>query len=495
MHALGPEVVRWLRARVKVLDFHADFIRAAFADDIQIAALSVPRGSAKTWIAGMLAAAGITPGSPLWEPSIETLVVSGSLEQSRTLLGFVKEALGEDLEEHYRVLDSGQRLAVTHKATSTRLRVLSSSGKRAMGLANFGTIYADEPGSWELRGGQLLHDALRQSLGKRPGQRLVLIGTRAPAPDGSWWPGLLDAGSGAGVHVTVRTAPRDEPWDAWPTIRKVNPLLMHNASLRATILRERDEARRNPTLRPAFEAYRLNRQVDVYSDPLVPVEVWRAVEAREAPPRSGRPIVGMDLGGERAWSAAWCLWPNGRSECYAVCPGIPDLAERERADAMPRGLYRRLAEDGVLIVDEDLHVSRPSVLVDHLVAEGIRPEVVLCDRFAIGTLRDAVAGRWPIRDRVTRWSEATEDVAGFRQVAADGPLSIAPHCRALARTSIGQATVKSDDQGSARLEKRRHGRSRDDVAVAGVLAAGELARRRRRPPRRAPRSSLTFEGR
>ena len=494
MHALGHRVVRWLRARTKVLEFHREFIRSAFAEDIQIAALSVPRGSAKTWIAGQLAACGITPGSPLWEPGIETLVVSGSLEQSRVLLAFVKEALGEAIDD-YRVLDSGQRLAVTHRATGTKLRVLSSSGKRAMGLANFSTIYADEPGSWELRGGQLMHDALRQSLGKRLGQRLVLIGTRAPAPDGSWWPGLLDAGSGSGTHVTVRSAPREEAWDAWSTIRKVNPLVMHNESLRKTILRERDEARRNPTLRPAFEAYRLNRQVDVFSDPLVPVEVWRAVEVREVPPRSGRPVVGMDLGGERSWSAAWCLWPNGRSECFAVCPGIPELGERERADAQPQGLYRRLADDGVLIVDEDLHVSRPSVLVEHLVAEGIRPEVVICDRFAIGTLRDAVAGRWPIRDRVTRWSEATEDVAGFRQIAADGPLSIASHCRGLARTSIGQATVKSDDQGNARLEKRRHGRSRDDVAVAGVLAAGEIARRRRRPPRRAPRSSLTFEGR
>ena len=311
---LGDQVVRSLGQRVTVLRFHADWIRAAFAPDIQVAALSCPRGSAKTWIAGQLAALAMRPGSATWEPGIETLMVSASLEQSRTLLGFVREAL-TDVEDQYRWLDSGQRLACTHKETGTKLRVLSSSGKRAMGLSQFSTIYADEPGSWQVRGGALMWDALRQSLGKRPGQRLLLIGTRAPSEEGSWWPSLLDGGSGPGTHVAVLTAPDSEPWDAWSTIRKVNPLAMHNEALRKTILRERNDARRDESQRPAFEAYRLNRQVEVYKDMLIPVDAWKRVEARPVPPREGRPIIGLDLGAERSWSAAWCLWPNGRSEC------------------------------------------------------------------------------------------------------------------------------------------------------------------------------------
>ena len=51
---LGDQVIRALRQRATVLPFHADWIKAAFADDIQVAALSCPRGSAKTWIAGQL---------------------------------------------------------------------------------------------------------------------------------------------------------------------------------------------------------------------------------------------------------------------------------------------------------------------------------------------------------------------------------------------------------------------------------------------------------
>ena len=166
--ALGLQVITALRERVPVLPFHRAWIRAVYQPDIQIGVLSCPRGAAKTWIAGQLAALALRPGSPTFQKGIEVLGVSASLEQSRVLLSFVREALA-DVEDEYRWLDSGQRLACTHKRTGTKLRILSSSGKRAMGLAGFSTIFADEPGSWEARGGALMWDALRQALGKRGG--------------------------------------------------------------------------------------------------------------------------------------------------------------------------------------------------------------------------------------------------------------------------------------------------------------------------------------
>ena len=388
MHA--DAVIDDLRSRTEVLPFHRRWLAGAYAPSIEIAALSCPRGSAKTWLIGNLAAQALTPGSPTFEPGVEVLGVSASLEQSRVMLSFCREALGQR-EADYRWLDSGQRLAVTHKASGAKFRILSSSGKRAMGLANFGTIFADEPGSWEVRGGALMWDALRQSLGKRPGQRLLAIGTRAPAEPDSWWPALLDGGSGAGTHIEAMTAPEGAPWDAWSTIRACNPMVLHNASLRRTVLRERNEARRNPTLRPAFEAFRLNRQVDVQREVLLSVADWERVEARPVPPREGRPIVGIDLGGERSWSGAFALWPNGRAECLATVPGVPDLAERERQDARPRGLYCRLADAGVLLVDEGKRMARVSLLVDALLERGIMPAVMVADAFSAASC----ATRWP----------------------------------------------------------------------------------------------------
>ena len=126
--ALGDQIVRALRQRVRVLPFHADWIKATFADDIQISAMSCPKGSAKSWCVGHLAALGLRPGSPLFQPGIETLVVSASLEQSRIILGFVCEAL--DVFDDYRWLDSGQRLAVTHKPTGTSANPVRGAAAR-----------------------------------------------------------------------------------------------------------------------------------------------------------------------------------------------------------------------------------------------------------------------------------------------------------------------------------------------------------------------------
>ena len=479
--AVGSSVHADLRRRgVELLPLHRIWLGAAFAPDIQIAALSCPRGNGKTWLIGNLAAQAISPGSATFEPGREVLGVSASLEQSRIMLAFCREALG-GREGEYRWLDSGQRLAVTHKASGSKFRILSSSGKRAMGLAGFSTIYADEPGAWEARGGALMWDALRTSLGKLRGQRFLLIGTRAPAEPDSWWPALLDAGSGPGTHVAILTAPDGAPWHTWETIRRVNPMARRNAELRKTILRERDEARRNPTLQPAFEAFRLNRQVETAREMLVELDDFRRMERRPLPDREGKPIVGLDLGAERSWSAAWCLWENGRSEAYALVPGIPDLETREKQDAIPKGIYRRLADSGALIVQDGVRVSDPAVLIEHLLANDIVPAAMYCDRFILGALRDAVDGRWPIVDRKTRWSEATEDIAAFRRGVKDGPLAIDPQSRDLIFVSLSGARVKSDDQGSCRLEKTRRARSRDDVAVAGVLAAGAMERARRAP--------------
>ena len=129
--SLGSAIVKALRERVKILPFHAKWIASTFDPAIQISALSCPRGSAKTWIAGQLAALSLRPGSPTWQAGIETLAVSASLEQSRVLLGFVREALA-DIEADYRWLDSGQRLACDsqgHRHASCGFSPAPASGR------------------------------------------------------------------------------------------------------------------------------------------------------------------------------------------------------------------------------------------------------------------------------------------------------------------------------------------------------------------------------
>ena len=59
----------------------------------------------------------------------------------------------------------------------------------------------DEPGAFEVTGGEALWDAVVTALGK-PGSalRVLLIGTRAPARSG-WWLRLLDGGSRESTYI------------------------------------------------------------------------------------------------------------------------------------------------------------------------------------------------------------------------------------------------------------------------------------------------------
>ena len=74
-----------------------------------------------------------------------------------------------------------------------RLRILKfrEAQEIPMGLSQFSHIFADEPGSWESRGGALLSAGIdRLTRCKRPNQRIVIIGTRrAPVHLRlhSWW--------------------------------------------------------------------------------------------------------------------------------------------------------------------------------------------------------------------------------------------------------------------------------------------------------------------
>ena len=92
-------------------------------------------------------------------------------------------------------------------------------------------------------------------------------------------------------------------------------------------------------LKGRFLSFRLNLPSGDESEVLLTVTDWERVTAREVPEREGRPIVGVDLGGGRAWSAAVAVWGNGRVEARAVAPGLPDLEEQERRDRVAPGTY------------------------------------------------------------------------------------------------------------------------------------------------------------
>ena len=260
-------------------------------------------------------------------------------------------------------------------------------------------------------------------------------------------------------------------------------MLAHNPELADVVRMERDAARKDKSKVPAFRAWRVHQSLDPAAEMLLNLADWLKVADRDAPPREGRPVVGVDLGESRSWSAAVCWHTNGRVECYAAVAGIPDIAAREKQDGQPKGTYQRLVDNGSLVVDHGRRSCRPEVLIDHLLVVGVEPDYIVADRFLQRRLEDTVGARWPVRFARNQWSESTQAIADFRELLVDHGHAVAPEGVDLMRVSLAAASVKRDAQGSRRIVKRRNGRSRDDVAVAGCLAASEIAAALRNPPR------------
>ena len=462
---------------IKLRPFQKEFLRRALARDVDIAAMSGPRGSGKSFLAAHIITRALTPGDSLFQPGKEVVQCAGSIEQARMVYGFVRQAL--ESTGKYRFIDSTTRLGITHRESNTKLRIISSNGKTAMGLVNVSLAVADEPGSWETGGGLLMWDALTGALGK-PGSpmKIIVIGTLAPAARGAghWWWDLIHDGTNRSTYVMALQGDA-ATWDKWSTIRKANPLTAISPDQRRKLLEERDAARRDSRLKARFLSYRLNIPSADESDVLLTVDDWKGVEARATPERVGRPVVAVDLGGGRAWSAAVAVYMNGRTEAIAVAPGIPSLAEQEKRDRVPAGTYEKLYDMGQLDVAEGLRVQPPAQLWEGIRERWGRPLVVVCDRFRLPELQDAIGGGVRIEPRVTRWSDASFDIRALRKMAKDGPLSVDAESRLLIATSLSRAEVKNDDAGSVRMVKHgNNNTARDDVAAALILAAGAVER-------------------
>ena len=451
--------------------FQRRFVARVVAPGIRRAALSLPRGNGKSWLAGYLASEALRPGGALFRAGDENVLLSGSFDQARYVYRFAKGLLGEG---EYVYADNKQRMEIRHKASGTRLTVKSSRARGAFGIVGARIAIADEPGAWDTAGGELMADALDTALGK-PGSDLVVvyIGTLAPARAG-WWRQLVEAGSHDSTYVQALQGD-PEKWDRWPEIRRCNPLMSRFPESRKTLLEERDAARRDTRLKSRFLSYRMNCPTQDEVTVLLTVDEYRRVMDREVPPRHGRPVGAVDLGAGRAWSAGCLMWKNGRTEAFALAPGTPSIEHQERRDGVPTGTYHRLVADGVLTTDGDLRVPRVKTLVDRMLTA--RPRTITCDRFRLSELQDAVGGRCRVEPRGQRWSEASEDIRALRRLALDGPLSVEGRSRHLLAASLAASKVESDDQGSLRLIKSSSTNSgRDDVVVAWVLACGARAR-------------------
>ena len=376
-----------IRSADGLLGFQADFCRAITRKDHPpaIACLSTARGNGKSWLAGYLIAKALTPGDPLHEDGIENVLVASSRQQAAIVLNFSRNFLGEESGHRWR-LDGCE-----HLASRARVRIISSDSRRAMGLgANSRLVVCDEPGSWAPQSGRRLWEAVTGAIGKRK-TTVIAIGTLAPSPLQGWWPSVVAAGSGEGRHCALLQADPDL-WESFDEVLRVNPVAAINPFLKQTLAREHQTALESERAARTFRQFRLNLPGDpVDQQPLVTTAEWMRVCARPVPACEGKPVVGVDLGGTRSWSAACALWPSGRIEAWAIAPGQPSLADQERADQIPTGTYEELAKSGGLSVDAGHAVPDIGLLLARIWSWS--PAVIVCDPFRVQELHQVVGGR------------------------------------------------------------------------------------------------------
>ena len=336
--------------------FQEDFVERAF--EVSTAALSMPRGNGKSWLAAKIVAREF----PQIHKSQEIVLAAASIEQCRAVIGFIEDMLGErGPHGRYRYQRSATRSGIT-RGDGARVRVIGSNGRTAMGLVRCPLVVADEPGAWHSVGGQLLADAIDTAQGK-PGSplRVIYIGTLAPATEG-WWHDLVENGSGTDRYVrALRGSDKFFDPEVFETVEqqdeeilRVNPLAAVDMNFHKKLFLERDEALHDARLRTRFLRYRLNCPVHDQETVLLTVDQWDVITHRAVPPAYGRPLVGVDMGQSRAWSAAVAIYPNGRTEAgeerQSSRGHVPKASRRGRSGArgghesatseIPRGCHQ-----------------------------------------------------------------------------------------------------------------------------------------------------------
>ena len=449
---------------------------------VQAAALSVGRGNGKSALVAAIASAVVDPEGPLHGPRREVVCVASSFEQARVIYEDVLAFLGARYElddrRRWRKQDTANRAQLTWRATGARVRCIGSDPSTAHGLRPFLALL-DEPAQYDAAKADRMLAAIRTGLGKVPGSRLVALGTR-PATDGHWFARML---AGGADYAQVHAARPDDPPFRRRTWKRANPSRDALPSLEEAIRAEAAAAKLDDMALASFRALRLNLGVpNAASSVLVEAGSWERAEALPAPEKRSRDFVlGLDLGTSAAMSAAAAYFRDGTLEATACFPEIPTLGERGLGDGCG-DLYQRMAGRGELF-QSGRRVSDVGALLREALDRWGRPIAVVCDRWRVAELRQALEGvGFPLADLIERgmgYRDGGQDVRDFRAAVLGD--KVRPSRSLLLRAALAEARVTSDPAGNAKLSKGAQGgrrlRARDDAAAAAILAVAAGFRR------------------
>ena len=476
---------------IQILDWQRDFLERLLSAKTTEIGISMARGGGKTTWLAMIAAAYFI--GPLRQPRGHVILVASTIQQALIALEHLTSCL--ELQEHthrFRTSFSSHLCGTKDLMTGAQVKVLSSRPKSNHGHAPILALL-DEPSQFEFSSRDRVYAALRTSLGKIPGSKLVALGTRPDTGD-HFFARLLRKPQSL-VYATPRfrevtnsegeTEYQEiaiERLGDYELVKAANPAIDYFPALRQTIQTEFEDALSEPSLMASYKSLRLNMGVSDYaqnsvldSEHVISCENrWTELEVT----RKGKYILGLDLGGNHAMTAAAAYWPiSGACEIVAAFADEPDLTKRGHLDGVG-DLYLRMHAEGDLITSPGRTVNYQFFIQTIIERFGANPKSIVCDRYRINELKTALMnlklGNIPIIFRGMGWKDGAEDVRSFRRAALEGRLGFPPST--LIRSSFAEARTLSDPAGNEKLAKQseagRRRNAKDDAVAACILAVG-----------------------
>lgn len=364
---------------------------------------------------------------------------------------------------------------------NVRLRAVAGNAGSLTGH-RFKAAIIDEPASFPTIRGQRVFNALRTGLGKVPGSKLIVCGTRPADGSGHWFEDLLVA---SGLNWSAD--PEDDPLDP-ATWELANPSLRLPGfeALLPTVREEAEDAAKSASAMASFRCLRLNMgTAEIVEDVLCTAAEWtQHGETDNPPPRSGPLVLGLDLGGGRSMSACAAYWRDtGRLESMGYFGDTPPLSRREEKDGNV-SLYRAMRDRGELKTLPG-RTTPPALVLNDAVSRFGTPEIVIADRYRQSELQDALSGAGlAVEYRGLGFRDSAADVREFTRALLESRIRSAKSL--LLRTGFAAARLERDPAGNPKIVKKsREGAARNnDAAIATVLAVGEGSRRARQTPPR-----------
>ena len=237
------------------------------------------------------------------------------------------------------------------------------------------------------------------------------------------------------------------------------------------------EAADNPLKAAAFKTWHLNHK----SSPTKVMVVTPTQFARcltETPvEKSGRCVVGIDLGSTVCLSGWTAVWESGRVECGAVVAGNPDVRQRGKLDGC--GLRYQIAqEQGELHVQEGRRSVSVGQFIRHVATQVNYPiDAICCDRYRENELLDGLQSAGLNYPRVVfrgyGFRDGGEDIRSFEKAVAEGWIQMRPSL--ILAASISDSCIQIDDAGNSKISKAKS-TGRTDVLCSTIISVAMMQR-------------------